>query len=174
MIAAFDVGYPDEGSAQAAAVVFEHFSDAKPLRSYRKKIAQAEEYVPGSFYKRELPCILELLSEIDENIDIIIVDGYVSLGDRPGLGEHLRKSLNSAIAIIGVAKNYFAGSTPVEVRRGRSKNPLFITACGIAPEEAGELIAAMHGSYRMPTLLKEVDRLSKTRGSEPEKFPTVG
>ena len=170
MIAAFDVGYPDDGSAQAAAVVFEHFFDAKPRRSYRKRIVHVEEYMPGSFYKRELPCILELFSEINEIIDIIIVDGYVFLGDRPGLGKHLSKSLNSAIPIIGVAKKYFAGSNPVEVKRGRSKNPLFITACGIKPEDAGELIASMHGSYRMPTLLKEVDRLSKARGSVPGRF----
>lgn len=162
MIAAFDVGYSDDGSAQAAAIVFEDFSDAKPLRSYLKKIAKVAEYVPGSFYRRELPCILELFTEIEEMIDIIVVDGYVSLGDRPGLGKHLSESIAPHIAVIGVAKKYFKGSIPAEAERGRSKNPLFVTAHGLEVEKARELIESMHGRYRLPTLLKTVDRLSRS------------
>lgn len=161
MIAAFDVNYQEDGSAQAAAVVFESFSDAKPRRTYRKRIAKVAEYVPGSFFRRELPCILELLAEIDEPIDIMVIDGYVFLGDRPGLGKYLSDSIDSQVAVIGVAKNYFAGSRPSEVRRGRSRNPLFVTSHGIDQEKARELIESMHGKYRIPTLLKKVDLLSR-------------
>lgn len=163
MIAAFDVSYLDDGSAQAAAVVFENFTDAKPRRIYRKKIAQVAEYVPGSFFRRELPCILALLAEIEEKIDVVIVDGYVTLGDRPGLGKHLSESIDPHIAVIGVAKKYFEGSRPAEAVRGRSKNPLFVTSYGVESEKAKELIESMHGKYRIPTLLKVVDRLSKEK-----------
>lgn len=161
MIAAFDVSYSGDGSAQAAAVVFENFTDAKPLRVYRKKIAKVAEYVPGSFYRRELPCILELFAELEEKIDVIIVDGYVTLGDRPGLGQHLSDSIGPDIAVIGVAKKYFEGSRPAEAVRGRSKKPLFVTSYGVEIDKARELIESMHGNYRLPTLLKAVDRLSK-------------
>lgn len=161
MIAAFDVKYLDDGGAQAAAVVFESFADTKPLRVYRKKIAKVAEYVPGSFYLRELPCIRELLAEVEESLDIIIVDGYVTLGDRPGLGKHLSEAIDPDIAIIGVAKSYFPGSRPAEALRGWSKKPLFITSCGIGIEVARDLIESMHGRYRIPDLLKAADRSSK-------------
>ena len=161
MIAAFDVSYSGDGSAQAAAVVFINFTDATPQRVYRKKIAKVAEYVPGSFYRRELPCILALLAEIEERIDVIIVDGYVTLGDRPGLGQHLSDSIDPDIAVIGVAKKYFAGSRPAKALRGRSKKPLFVTSYGLEIDKARELVESMHGKYRIPTLLKMVDRLSK-------------
>lgn len=163
MIAAFDVNYLKNGSALAAAVVFEDFLDSKPRSIYRKKIVKTAEYVPGSFYKRELPCILEVLAQIHECIDIIIVDGYVFLGERPGLGKYLSESIDSNIAVIGVAKSFFAGSNPVEAKRGKSKNPLFVTALGIDAEHAKDMIESMHGEYRIPTLLKEVDRASKEK-----------
>ena len=161
MIAAFDVHYPGDGSAQAAAVVFEKFSDAEPLRIYRKKIVKTEEYRPGLFHKREMPCILNLYSEIEEPIDTVIIDGFVFLGDSPGLGKHLSDSLGPGIAVIGVAKTFFEGSHPVEANRGKSRRPLFITTHGLGPETARESIVSMHGGYRIPTLLKLVDRLSK-------------
>lgn len=161
MIAAFDVGYPGDGTAQAAAVVFENFCDARPFREYLKKIAHVADYVPGSFYKRELPCILEMLAEIEERIDIFIVDGYVTLGDRPGLGKRLSEAIDPGIAIIGVAKSFYPGSRAAAAIRGRSKRPLFITSHGVELEKARAWIESMHGGYRIPVLLKKVDRLSK-------------
>lgn len=106
---------------------------------------------------------LALLAEIEEPIEVIIVDGYVTLGDRPGLGQHLSDSIDPNIAVIGVAKKYFEGSRPAEAVRGRSKNPLFVTADGVEIDKARELIESMHGKYRLPTLLKAVDRLSRDK-----------
>ena len=45
--------------------------------------------------------------------------------------------------------------------RGESKNPLFITSEGIAVDEAAKLIQSMHGEFRIPTMLKLVDQLSR-------------
>ncbi len=163
MIAAFDVSYADDGSALAAAVLFETFQDARPCRVYRKKFADMADYVSGSFYLRELPCILGLLAEIEERIEVIIIDGYVSLGDQPGLGEHLHRSIAPSIAVIGVAKGSFAGSRPVKVVRGASRRPLYVTSHGLEAEQAGRLIQSMHGKYRLPTLLKTVDKLSREK-----------
>jgi deoxyribonuclease V len=45
--------------------------------------------------------------------------------------------------------------------RGKSKNPLYVTAVGIDQRLAASYIARMHGKYRIPTLLKTADRISK-------------
>jgi deoxyribonuclease V len=93
--------------------------------------------------------------------DEIIIDGYVMLGNSPGLGHHLFKSLDGKIPVIGVAKSLFEGSSAAEVFRGGSTRPLYITSAGMDIQEASEKIRAMHGDYRIPTLLKRVDLLSK-------------
>mgnify|MGYP001804818063 CR=1 FL=1 len=70
-------------------------------------------YVPGQFYKRELPGIIEVLKYCThEEITAIIVDGYVILDDhgKIGLGGHLYKALDRSIPIIGVAWRAFMRS----------------------------------------------------------------
>lgn len=165
MIAAFDVCYCKDGTAQVAAVVFKGFSDETPYARYIKMLEKMEDYVPGSFYKRELPCIISLYSDIREEIDTIVLDGYVFLGERPGLGALLAKELGPHLVIVGVAKTFFEGSRPVEVFRGKSHKPLYVTASGLEPGVAAQHILSMHGKHRMPELLKEVDRLSKLKQS---------
>lgn len=162
MISAFDVKYFEDGSAMVAAVVFKDFKDSEPVSSYRKKVDRVHDYVPGSFYRRELPCILSLLSDIKEKIDTIIVDGYVFLGDKPGLGAHLKERIETTVRIIGVAKSYFEGSDAIKIYRGKSQNPLYVSSSGIDSMEAADFISKMHGRHRIPTLLRKVDRLAKT------------
>ena len=73
------------------------------------------------------------------------------------------EALNEKIPVIGVAKNNFAkiDALKVPVLRGDSKKPLYITSKGIDLEQAASYIQEMHGEYRFPTLLKEVDRLGR-------------
>jgi len=123
-------------------------------------------YRPGAFYERELPCILAVLAQVSAKVRAVIVDGYVDLDDagRPGLGAHLHHKLRSGVVVIGVAKTRFAGATSArEVIRGASRSPLFVTARGLAVEEAAELVRTMHGPYRIPTLLGRADRLARGR-----------
>jgi deoxyribonuclease V len=77
MIAAVDVHYMEDGSANAGAVVFGDYSDYEAYQTYTCRIPETEPYVPGQFYKRELPCILAVLKMIKEEIDTLIIDGYV-------------------------------------------------------------------------------------------------
>jgi len=164
MILVVDVDYRDT-TANTAALVFENFSDESPLSSYTKIIENIVEYEPGEFYKRELPCILEILKTVKEKIDLIIVDGYVWLDSdkKPGLGGHLYKSLSDKIPVIGVAKRSFHAKNDkmLKISRGQSANPLYITSVGIELEIAADLILNMHGIYRIPTLLKKVDQLCR-------------
>ena len=159
MIVALDVHYDDK--SRAAAVVFEDWPDAKPVSEYIAEIDDVEEYIPGEFYKRELPCLLAVLGQVKEPISTLIIDGYVNLGDKPGLGMHLWDSIGQMYPVIGVAKSRFHGAKPVEVLRGLSKEPLYITAVGIDEEEAANSIKKLHGEFRIPTLLKKVDKMSR-------------
>src|SRR5688500_1299461 len=71
------------------------------------------EYEPGSFYKRELPPILELLATLPFRPELVIVDAYVDVGDgKPGLGRRLHDAIS--LPVIGVAKSPFAGAPAIE------------------------------------------------------------
>ena len=172
MIVAFDVHYLENGYASAAAVLFSAYSDAEPASDFTRLLPEPADYRSGEFYRRELPCLLKLVEEIKETLNEIIIDGYVMLGDKPGLGQHLFESLAGKIPVIGVAKSKFRGSHDVEIIRGRSTKPLYVTSAGVNQLEAAEKIRTMHGAYRIPTLLKRVDLLA--RGFETfEKSPLL-
>lgn len=166
MIAALDSSYTDE-QTQTGVVLFRNWSNSEAAGEYVCRTAsRPSAYQPGEFYRRELPVILEAIEPHLDRIKAIVVDGYVWLDDqqRPGLGAHLYKALDQNFAVIGVAKNYFQGSCGAEVRRGTSKHPIFVTAAGIDQEAAAKCVADMAGDYRIPTLLKRVDQLSKSDG----------
>ena len=158
---AIDVLY-HEDEARVGAVGFADWKSDEIVEQHAFKLPIADEYIPGQFYKRELPCILDALNRFEHAYDTVIVDGYVWLGDRKGLGAHLYEKLDEKIEVIGVAKNPFSESTAAEILRGQSERPIFVTAAGIDQSAAADLIREMHGKYRMPTILKEVDRISRS------------
>lgn len=167
MILAFDTYY-FENKAKTVCISFDHWSDEENYTVNSEIIEGVEEYVPGEFYRRELPCILSLLEKMNlEHIDAIIVDGFVYLDDelRPGLGAHLYNRLGSKVPVIGVAKTNFATleKNKRSLFRGESVNPLYITAIGTDLDEAVKRIENMNGPYRIPTLLKMLDVLTKER-----------
>ena len=133
-ILAIDVDYRPDGGAVAAGVLFADWTSVGVERTVTKAIEAVLPYQSGQFFQRELPCILELLSEAAIEPDIIVVDGYVWLGPdrRPGLGAHLFRALNGEVPIVGVAKTRFA-DTPAEteVFRGTSRRPVYVTSAGI-------------------------------------------
>ncbi len=124
MILAVDVQYSRD-KAVAGGVEFEHWTDARPLREHISFIKGVAEYRPGQFYRRELPCILKLLSDDHLRPTCIVVDGYVFLdgASAPGLGKWLFDALHGRVVVIGVAKNRFKGiPSECQVYRGRSKS----------------------------------------------------
>lgn len=166
MIAVFDVHYMENGCASAAAVLFSDYTNSIPNAEYSRHLWNMADYSPGEFYKRELPCIIKLYEQIEESLEEMIIDGYVMLGDKPGLGQYLYDSLDCKIPIIGVAKSKFKGSKGAEVFRGRSKKPLYVTTAGMDLQDACEKIRTMHGNYRIPTLLRYVDRLAREKAQK--------
>ena len=165
MILAFDTFY-SEDTAKTVAVQFNRWTDSKGSHMYEETLTGIAPYVSGQFYKRELPCILSLLKQIDlTKCEAIVIDGFVVLDDKggKGLGGYLHESLKRKTPIIGVAKNDFAKIVRSKrvVQRGKSKKPLFVTALGIDLNEAAKHIKNMHGNFRIPTLLKKVDALGR-------------
>jgi deoxyribonuclease V len=162
MIVALDVHYDEQRQrGTGAGVVFECWQDAARCAEYTVQCSGIEPYQPGEFFRRELPCLLSILEAIKEPVTQIVLDGYVSLDERPGLGLRLWDALDTRVPIIGVAKSRYRGAVAVEVTRGASKAPLYVTAVGVDPTTAAAKIKAMHGAFRIPALLKRVDQLSK-------------
>lgn len=165
MILSFDTYYYGD-KAQTVCLAFETWTAKDNFLVYSEILEGIEEYIPGEFYRRELPCILSLLKKIEcEKVEVIVVDGFVFLDDnnKLGLGGHLYKQLGEKTPIIGVAKTNFASivKNKRELKRGESKNPLFITSIGIDVDKAVEYINSMAGEHRIPTLLKHLDSLTK-------------
>jgi len=165
MILALDTYYQND-KAKTVCIRFHHWTDDQPADVLTEELDSVEEYQPGAFYKRELPCILSILKKTDvQDTEAIFIDGYVLLDDtgKHGLGGYLYEALNRKIPVIGVAKTNFANNTlhKKEVYRGDSQRPLYITTLGITPDTACNYIRSMHGAYRIPTLLKTLDTLTR-------------
>jgi deoxyribonuclease V len=176
-IAIVDVGYGEQqtypdgpgsrspaSEALAACVVAQRWADAEPIEVKVVTVGEVRPYEPGRFYERELPCVLAVLERLRTAVEVIVVDGYVILDEQgsPGLGGHLHAHLGPGKAMVGVAKTAYRGSTfATAVLRGASRRPLYVTAMGMEVEPAARLVASMHGSHRIPTLLGLVDRLAR-------------
>jgi deoxyribonuclease V len=163
MIACTDVHYANT-HAIAACILFRDWSDAHPYLAITERVEDPAPYEPGRFYRRELPALLAVLSKFTLSPKVVIIDGYVWLGDwhHPGLGAHLHEALGGSVAVIGVAKKLFLRGPAVQsVRRGNSARPLYVSTAGMDLNEAAARIVELHGEFRVPTLLKRVDRLCR-------------
>ena len=165
MIHAFDTYY-NENLAKTVCLTFNNWEDEKCVNILSEEIRIKCDYKSGEFYKRELPCLLSLISKMNlKDGNIIIIDGYVTLDNkgRKGLGGYLYDELNQKNPVIGVAKNKFSEKDDerILIYRGTSRKPLFITSKGIDNKLASTFIREMKGSFRIPDLLKNVDQLTK-------------
>jgi deoxyribonuclease V len=168
MIACIDVDYRDVAggatSAVVACAVLQSWLADTAVAEVVHRIDDVAQYVSGEFYKRELPCVLAVLRQVVQPVHLVVVDGYVVLDEQgtPGLGGHLHAALGGAVAVVGVAKNPFRDNrAAIEVVRGEGKRPLYVTALGMDAQTAADDVQRMHGRFRMPTMLKRVDRLCR-------------
>jgi len=161
-IACLDVYYYDD-HARACCVLFESDGQQKRISEYIANTNHVAKYIPGQFYKRELPCLIKVLDQVKEKIDIIIIDSHVWLGqDKKGLGVYLYNEYGDKTPVIGVAKSEFKDSTQsIQVYRGKSNKPLFVSSIGIDLQWAADFVKKMKGDYRIPDVLKYVDSLTR-------------
>lgn len=162
--AAVDVAYVGE-TAKAVCLLFNHWHDEAASSIHTAFVSHVAAYEPGAFYKRELPCLLAVLQQVDLSLlDTIIIDGYVFLDNegKKGLGAQLHEALALKVPVIGVAKtSFYQNRGALTVFRGESKSPLFVTAIGMDANDAAHCIQLMPGGHRMPALLQQLDRLTK-------------
>lgn len=170
MIACVDVDYRDDATV-AGCVLFRSWTDSSPAEQLLAFQGPAKPYLPGQFYLRELPPIVAVLGQVKVQLEAIVVDGYVWLEQgKMGLGAYLYSDLENKVPVIGVAKNPWQGHAShdgkgknewrvIEVSRGESKRPLYVTSVGTDVQLASRNVAAMHGAFRIPTLLSAVNRL---------------
>ena len=171
MILAVDVQY-FENSAFVAGVVFDQWNSMTSVGEYVSTVNNIQDYEPGNFYKRELPCIIKMLNEHKLDPSIIVIDGYVFLDgkQKPGLGKRLFDSLSYRVEVVGVAKKAFSGiSKEYELHRGKSKRPLYVTSTGKI-ETAKDWITKMYGANRIPVLLKRADQLCREAANKKIKL----
>jgi deoxyribonuclease V len=163
MIIATDVQYNDQAdTALAAAVAFRSWGDAAPAHEWAVPLSGLSEYVPGQFYKRELPCLQALLAASPVRPRTIIVDGHVWLGrGQPGLGKYLYDDLRELVPVVGIAKRPFHKGCAFPLFRGGSLNPLHVTVAGMHQATLEGYLCQLHGPHRIPTLLKRVDHLCR-------------
>ena len=168
---AIDTFYTSD-NAYTVGVIFSKWTDREPLEIIRSQIVPPFPYVPGQFYKRELPCILDLLKGITlSEFDTILIDGYIWLRDNSGeilegLGSHLWDALpkTSGLSLVGVAKSKFGKSEEISapIIRGTGITPLYVQAVGkLGNREAGELVRGMYGANKLPYLLHLLDEETK-------------
>lgn len=165
MLLAVDVHYKED-YAKTVLVLFEDWTSDVPFDIIEVTTAAVLDYEPGFFYKRELPCILEALKRVDlSTIDAILIDGYVFVDNNysHGLGGYLFEALGHKIPIVGIAKTKFQSNsdTVLEVFRGESKNPLFVSSIGLDTASVAQKTIEMFGEFRLPYLLKLMDQKTK-------------
>ena len=175
MILALDSYYKGD-ICNTSLVLFENIDSSKPIYTNSIYTKVTSEYIPGEFYKRELPGIKKILNKfIKEHEDLwkkiyyIIVDSYIKLklGDKEwdGLGAYVYNYLigiEQRKIVYGVAKSKFGDCDKIsyEVYRGKSKTPLYVQTTE-GTHIAKLNIQQMHGEYRIPTMLKLVDQKSR-------------
>jgi deoxyribonuclease V len=161
VIAIVDVQYAGT-RARAGCVIAHGWTDAAPADERTRETEVAAAYVPGEFYRRELPPVLDILRGVD-GLATAVIDAHVWLGhDRPGLGARLHEALGGAVAVVGVAKNAFASAPSLPVVRNAAR-PLYVSAIGLDPHDAAARVAAMAGPYRIPALIRRADQLARGR-----------
>ena len=86
MLLAIDAYYK-ETKAQVVGVLF-NWEDENPKNILVETVERVEEYIPGEFYKRELPCLLKIVEKVNlSDLEAIIVDGHVYVeNEKYGLG----------------------------------------------------------------------------------------
>jgi deoxyribonuclease V len=159
---AADVHYLRSGGARAAAVIAGDAAFSAVQAEWTVLVPAALPYQPGQFFLRELPPLRAVLAPV-RNLGLLVIDGYVDLDPdgRPGLGAHAHAAFG--VPVIGLAKTRFrTASHAVEVLRGNSARPLFVTAAGMPLAQAAELTRQMAGPFRLPDAMRRADFLART------------
>ena len=175
MILALDSYYKDD-ICNTSYVIFDEQNGEALVHTDTIYTKVTSEYIPGEFYKRELPGIIQIIEKLInekpdlwDKISVIITDSFLKLKtdvmEWDGLGIYLSKYLKSKgceKVIWGVAKSKFGDCDKISelVCRGESEKPLFVQST-VDNKIAANAVKHFNGKYRIPDMLKKVDQLSR-------------
>ena len=117
-VAGVDVGFEAEGTISCAAVAVLSFPELTLQEQSIVRSPTTFPYIPGLLAFREVPVVLEALSQLKTRPDLLLCDGNGYIHPRRfGLACHL--GIMSQIPAIGVAKTHYLGEhEPVGSERG--------------------------------------------------------
>ncbi len=113
-----DVGFEENGTVTRAAVVVLSFPDLKRIEISVVRQPTLMPYIPGLLSFREIPAVLEALSNLSAPPGMLLCDGQgYAHPRRMGLACHL--GVLTDLPAIGVAKTRFIGEhAPLAIERG--------------------------------------------------------
>lgn len=189
-VAGIDAGFEQEGSVTRAAVVVLQLPELTLLEQAIAYRPTSFPYVPSLLSFREMPTVLDALTQLTIAPDLILCDGAgIAHPRRLGIASHLGVLIDKPT--IGVAKSRLIGTydeLPLEkgawvplcdrgeqigaVLRSRTDTkPLFVSAGHrISLETAVDYVLQCTPKFRLPETTRLADRLASNRGP----MPTVG
>jgi deoxyribonuclease V len=174
LIAAVDTAYGSNNETLFASAVVTTFPEIEVVERTNHYGPLNFPYIPGLFYFREGPIIIEALAKVSSNPDLVIVHGHglahpkrcgmaCSIGiafDKPTIG-CARKLLTGYHRPVGEAKGSYQPITIGSKKVGfayRSRDnvkPIFISpAYKCDPDQAKEIIVQNLRGYRLPEPLR--------------------
>nr|WP_233175659.1 deoxyribonuclease V [Dyella sp. ASV24] len=185
-VAGMDVGFEEGGAVTRAAAVLLDARTREPVAQVVARQPTRMPYIPGLLSFRELPAVLQALSELPESPDLVFVDGHgIAHPRRLGIAAHL--GVATGLPTIGVAKSILVGTheevgphrgdrQPLEYKGEvigcvlRSKDgirPLIVSpGHRVSMATAPELVLAFGTKYRLPEPTRLADRLASRRDSK--------
>ena len=159
-----------KGGQTRAAIVVMSFPDLSPIETVIAQQATRIPYIPGLLAFREAPVILQALSILGSEPDVVIFDGMGQIHPRRmGIAAHLGLWLGRPT--IGCGKSHFIGEYDEPAKEKGSRMPLFYrgeqlgavlrTRTGVKPvyvsvghlanlESALELVLSCAPRFRLP------------------------
>lgn len=183
ILAGVDVGFEADGNITRAAAVLIDAQTLQPIAEVVARRPTRMPYIPGLLSFRELPAVLQALSELPQTPDLVFVDGQGVAHPR-GLGIAAHLGVITDLPTIGVAKSILVGQHgevgPMRgdrtelVHRGkvigtvlRSKDrtrPLIVSpGHRVSQASAAALVLACCTRYKLPEPTRLADRLASRR-----------
>lgn len=179
-IAGVDVGFEAQGGITRAAIVVLSYPQLQPLEESIARLPTSFPYIPGLLSFREMPAILQALSNLKQAPDIFLCDGQgMAHPRRFGLACHL--GLYTDIPSVGVAKTRLIGrhaalpqakgcwvpllhkdeTIGAVVRTRRGIKPLYISVGHkISLQRSIELVLGCTTRYKLPETTRAAHRLA--------------
>lgn len=196
-VAGVDVGLEEENKVARAAVVVLAFPSLDPVCSAVARRRITFPYIPGLLAYRELPAVLDAFALLEQEPDLVIVDGHgVAHPRRFGIACHLGVLVD--VPSIGCAKSILVGraATPqnqvgawtplidkgveigaalrTKLNTGRVTNPVYVSiGHRVSLNTAIRFVLGCCRGYRVPETTRYAHRLAGGHdlglGGGPEK-----